>query len=554
MTDDMGYETVGYNEATNYKTPNLDKLARESVVFTNCDAQPLCCPTRVKLVTGQYNYCNYKGWGSFDLEFPAVGKMMQQAGYATAVFGKWHMNQRPANVGFDESCVFNDKGRLSHAEHMKYYYYNNPNIIDGGKRVMVNYPPDRFNQRVLECIDKHKKKPFFIYYPLMLSHNPFQPTPDSQDKTSTGWQRNFEDMVAYADKMIGNVIAKLKAEGLYDDTVIFYTSDNGTKTLVHEMTDGEAIYGGKGTQTFDGCHVPLFVKYDGAHKTCDDLVDFTDFYPTIASIAGVRKEGQSELLDGVSLLPVLENKIREGKPYIFSAYTHPLNAYIRNKQYKLYFDGRLYDIVNDPREIKPFYTRNDALETAKARRELKSQLTEFLEDERYSKRPMKQRLIKAFGDYKSDRTNNWMLSGSIFDDFGYTPEQRTITCDMTPFLEKDKADYSLRFSRSHLSSNSGLIYADIAIKSVTVIQNGDTIFSENYEDIELTTTRDVDMLRRKGNTYTSFKYTGDGAKIALGELSRPEKGDIKLVVTAEVSNPDNQWGDRIRLYQHLSRK
>ena len=95
MTDDMGYETIGYNKATNYKTPHLDKFAKESFVFTNCDAQPLCCPTRVKLVTGQLNYSNYSGWGSFDLHFPAIGEMMQRAGYATAVFGKWHLNKPP---------------------------------------------------------------------------------------------------------------------------------------------------------------------------------------------------------------------------------------------------------------------------------------------------------------------------------------------------------------------------------------------------------------------------------------------------------------------------
>ena len=78
MADDLGYETIGHNKATNYKTPNVDKLANESFVFTNCDAQPLCCPTRIKLVSGQYNYRNYTGWGSFDLECPAIGKMMQQ--------------------------------------------------------------------------------------------------------------------------------------------------------------------------------------------------------------------------------------------------------------------------------------------------------------------------------------------------------------------------------------------------------------------------------------------------------------------------------------------
>ncbi len=88
LADDMGYETAGFNGALNFKTPNLDEMAKESYLFTQCDAQPLCCPTRVKFVSGQYNYRSYRGWGGFAQELPSIGEIMKDNGYETAVFGK----------------------------------------------------------------------------------------------------------------------------------------------------------------------------------------------------------------------------------------------------------------------------------------------------------------------------------------------------------------------------------------------------------------------------------------------------------------------------------
>jgi len=130
-------------------------------------------------------------------------------------------------------------------------------------------------------------------------------------------------MVAYSDKMIGNVFQKLKETNLYENTILFYTSDNGSKTLAHEMNDGSVIYGGKGTHTVDGCHVPLTVKWNGTHKILDELVDFTDFYPTLANLADVPTSNLSKKIDGVSLLPLLNGESRDDKSYIFSVYFHP---------------------------------------------------------------------------------------------------------------------------------------------------------------------------------------------------------------------------------------
>jgi len=550
----MGYETVSYNSVQNYHTPNIDQLAREGYVFTNCDSQPLCCPTRIKLMSGQLNYRNYTGWGSFKLEFPAIGKIIKQAGYATGVFGKWHMNKSAEELGFDEHCIFlGGPKKMPYHEFFKRYYYNCP-VLEDGKNIFVDYSPHKFNQRVLKFIDDHKKKPFFIYYPLSLSHNPFEPTPDSRDPESKVWKSNFEDMVAYADKMIGNVIKKLKKEELYDNTIIFYTADNGTKTLPHYMKNGEIIFGGKGTMRVDGVHVPLIVKYDGSHKVMDDLIDFTDFYPTLASVAGIDINTLSDLRDGTSFHPLLKNQIRDSKEYIFSVFLHnPLNAYIRDKEYKYYPDGRLYNIIKDPRELQPYYSLNDTKESVEARKRLTKELRRLLTETELSGYPAKDKIINTFGDIGSKRDNNWMIRAYIFDRLEYTPRKEKITVDITDFLTEEGKNYNIEFSRAHRSKNSGLTYADVTIKNIKVNNNDNLIYSADSLELGMTTRRDVNMLREKGNPIISFIKEGDFSKVPLGNISRPTTGRIKVEIEIDVANPDNQYGEQAMLYIYLNR-
>ncbi|MBD8488489.1 sulfatase-like hydrolase/transferase [Echinicola sp. CAU 1574] len=552
LGDDMGYETLGYKEVLNFHTPNLDALAHESTDFVNCDSQPLCVPTRVKLITGQYNYRNYTGWGSFELELPPLGKMMKAAGYATAAFGKWHLSKTPDQLGFDEFCLFNGSpGELSYAEFFKRYFYNCPLEENGGPFV-ADYAPDRFNERTLDFIEKNQDQPFFIYYPMSLAHNPFEPTPDSEDPSSTDWQQNFEDMVTYADKMIGNVVQKLKENGLYENTIIIYTTDNGSKTLEHHMSNGEVIYGGKGTASHDGVHVPLLVKYDGKRQTSDELVDFTDFYPTLADLAGYDLSEVNKKLDGVSLLPVLDQEERVGKPYIFSTFFHPLSTYIRDKEYKLYYDGRLYNLKEDPRELHPFYKQNDSEITAVTRTILEGEFDNVFENSELSKYPTKQKLMAKYGDYKRIR-DKVMLGGYIYDNLEFTPQTKTIRIDLSKFISSTDQVYQLRVARAYESSNSGLTYADVKIKHVKISKSGEVLRNLDSLSIELRTERDYGKLRESGNPIISFIKTGDNSVLDLGEFSKSETGTLELELEVELSNPDNQWGNRIMIYVLLDR-
>ncbi|WP_215224896.1 sulfatase-like hydrolase/transferase [Echinicola shivajiensis] len=552
LGDDMGYETLGYKEVLNFQTPNLDALAQESTDFTNCDAQPLCVPTRVKLITGQYNYRNYTGWGSFNLEFLPLGQMMKAAGYTTAAFGKWHLSKTPEELGFDEFSLFNGSpGELTYAEFFKRYFYNCP-LEENEGAFIADYAPDRFNERTLDFIEKNQDQPFFIYYPMSLAHNPFEPTPDSVDPTSTDWQQNFEDMVTYADKMIGNVIQKLKENGLYENTIIIYTTDNGSKTLEHHMSDGEVIYGGKGTTSHDGVHVPLLVKYDGKRQTSDELVDFTDFYPTFADLAGYDLSAVKEKLDGVSLLPVLDQKQRVGKPYIFSTFFHPLTTYIRDKDYKLYYDGRLYNLKEDPRELHPFYQQNDSGITASARTVLEGLFDDIFENSELSKYPAKHKLLGKYGDYKGLK-DEVMLGGYIYDKLEFTPQAKVIKVDLSKFISNTEQTYQLRIAREYESSNSGLTYANVKVKHVKIIKSGKVLRELGSLSLELKTERDYVKLRESGNPIISFKMTGDNSMLELGKLENSKAGKVELELEVEVSNPDNQWGDRIMLYVFLDR-
>src|SRR5262245_36517011 len=214
LADDLGYEPLGANGGTSYKTPVLDRLAAGGVRFEHCYAQPLCTPTRVQLMTGAYNVRNYTTFGEMSPQMSTFGNLFQRAGYATCMAGKWQLGRDaalPAKFGFDEHCLWQLTRRPPR--------YANPGLEINGVETNFNrgqYGPDLVSEYALGFIERHKDKPFFLYYTLMLTHAPYQPTPDSPDwdPKATGEEVNqapkhFGDMVAYMDKLIGRLEAKL---------------------------------------------------------------------------------------------------------------------------------------------------------------------------------------------------------------------------------------------------------------------------------------------------------------------------------------------------------
>lgn len=391
LADDLGYETIGANGGTSYRTPALDRLAATGARFTHCYAQPLCTPTRVQLMTGQSNVRNYIRFGHMDPALITFGNLLKAAGYATGIAGKWQLGrdiELPRKFGFDEACLWQHLRRPPR--------YANPGLeINGVEKDYVNgeYGPDLVNDFALDFIARHKGRPFFLYYPMLLTHAPYQPTPDSAawDPKAIGEEvgrnpKHFGDMVEYMDKLVGRLLARLDSLGLRSNTLVLFVGDNGTgKGTRSKMGDREVI-GGKGTTTAAGMHVPLIASWPGrisGGQVRADLVDSTDFLPTLLEAAGARAPA-GLVLDGRSFLPQLRGERGRPREWIYSWYSprqgtnRTVREFAFDRQYKLYRSGDWYELEADPGEKRPRKLDTLTGEAAAAARRLQGALDQFL--------------------------------------------------------------------------------------------------------------------------------------------------------------------------------
>ena len=355
MADDMGYEALSSNGSESCKSPNLDKLAAKGVRFTNGFSNPICTPSRVKLMTGQYNVRNYVKFGWLDREQTTFAHQLKAAGYATAIAGKWQLGRdkdSPQHFGFEQSCLWQHtrSGRSKDGGKTIDRRFVNPQLeFNGVEKDFTSgeYGPQVCTDFICDFIDQNKKKPFLVYYPMILTHCPFDPTPDSTDWDpkrlgSTTYkgdrkdpQRHFRDMVAYADKAVGQIVAQLEKSGVRDNTLIIFTGDNGTDTPIVTPWNGKKVVGGKGTMSDTGTRVPLIVNWPAgirkAGRVVDDLVEFTDVFPTICEVTGAKLP-KNHPGDGASIVPVLRNQAgARKKDWVYIWYRK--QVMVRNKQY-----------------------------------------------------------------------------------------------------------------------------------------------------------------------------------------------------------------------------
>jgi arylsulfatase A-like enzyme len=380
MADDMGYECLGCYGGTSYKTPNLDALARAGVRFNHAYAQPLCTPTRMQLMTGQYNFRNWRAFGVMDPKERTFGHFMHDAGYKTCIAGKWQLysynppdfepewrgkGKRVQDAGFDEYCLWHswhteDKGSR----------YADPTFFQDGqlKTVKGGFGEDVFSDFINHFVERHRDDPFFVYYPMTLTHPPFMPTPDSPEWASgdrlKSNDKHYKDMVEYMDKVVGRVLANLDRLGLRERTLVLFYSDNGTPVGIHSRMADKVVAGGKGLTTDAGMRVPLIAEWKGVSpkgRVLDDLVDSTDFLPTLAEAAGA-KIPKGMPVDGRSFLPQVRGERGRPKEWMYCHYNplpghgkeaYHLTRFARDQRFKLYSDGRLFDISKDVLEEHP---------------------------------------------------------------------------------------------------------------------------------------------------------------------------------------------------------
>ncbi|MEP5570115.1 MAG: sulfatase-like hydrolase/transferase [Halioglobus sp.] len=387
FSDDVGAETIGAYGGESYQTPQIDELARSGVRFEYAHAQPLCTPSRVKIMTGRYNFRNYDHFGYLDSSEATLAHLLKRAGYSTAVAGKWQLyNNRfqdiqgslPADAGFDEHLVW----QLTNEEAGSRFW--SPLLNHNGELIQHEagtFGPDVINDYVLDYIGAHKSQPFFIYYPMLLAHDPWVTTPDMQDQAASD-QAKFTAMMEYMDKLVGNVRQKLEQEGLAERTVILFIGDNGTDRDIASYQRGKLVKGAKGKTIDAGTRVPFIISGSTSFlrgAVSDVLVNLNDVLPTLAALAGAELPADYPG-DGISLLPVLTGQQRTlPRDDIFIHYeprwpTAKPARYAFDRRWKLYQDGRFYDFVADPLEEKSLDTGSLTEEGEAAYLQLKARL------------------------------------------------------------------------------------------------------------------------------------------------------------------------------------
>ena len=407
MADDIGIEGFGCYGGTSYETPRIDRLAAEGMRFTHAYSQPLCTPTRVQLMTGKYNHRNWTSFGILAPSETTFGHRLQKAGYQTAIAGKWQLRSydppdfpgaakrrgtgmRVADAGFDEWHLFH-----THETEDKGSRYADPTIDHNGelKAHAGAYGPDISVDSILGFLERAREddRPEFVYYPMALPHWPVMPTPHSEVWESDPARRleeddrYFPDMVEYLDHCVGRLLDGLEKLGIADETIVLFYSDNGTHlSVTSELADGRRIAGGKATPAQTGIHVPLVARWPGKIEpgsVCHDLIDASDFLPTLADLAGIKVKDDWKA-DGQSFLPQLLGRPGTPREACFFWYDprpgwdkdrFRRHVFALDHHHKLYRDGRFLALDPDrPLHEEPIEGRELTPEEAAAKAKLQA--------------------------------------------------------------------------------------------------------------------------------------------------------------------------------------
>ena len=335
MADDLGYTDTGTFGSTYYETPNIDKLATQGLKLTSHHHAQNCQPTRAALMSGQYGprtgIYTVGGIDRFDwqtrplrpadnvtslpLNITILPQPLKAAGYATAMFGKWHLGEsgghHPGDRGFDEALV-------SDGKHI--HFQTNPKT-DIPKDA---YLADFLTDKAVDFIQRNKDSPFFLYLPHFGVHSPYQAKKELiekfKSKPGVGGHKDpvYAAMIASVDESVGRIMAKLDELHLSENTVLIFTSDNGgvggyeREGLVKkggDVTDNAPLRSGKGSLYEGGTRVPFIVRWPGITQpttTCGVPTIHVDLYPTLVEIAAAQPPpGQPQ--DGESLVPLFKN-------------------------------------------------------------------------------------------------------------------------------------------------------------------------------------------------------------------------------------------------------
>ncbi|MCA9048642.1 MAG: sulfatase [Planctomycetaceae bacterium] len=416
LIDDLGWRDLSCQGSTYYRTPHIDRLARECVRFTDAyAARAVCSPTRAAVLTGKYparllltNWLPDGRWnpkarlreGRFLRGFPAeeltLAEALREAGYRTASIGKWHLGSKPFSLPEHHGFEVNVAGNAHGAPGNYFFPYDGDWLIPStGLRAKWNVLPDggdgeyltdRLTDEAVKFIRDCGDQPFFLYFPHYGVHTPLQAKPDMAAKYEAIPKEERQGKPVYAamvesiDDSVGRVLAALEEQGIAENTVVIFTSDNGG---FYNATSNAPLRANKGAYYEGGIRVPLIVKWPGVAKpdlVVNEPVNSTDLYPTCLAAAGLPAR-PNQHVDGVNLQPVLTGTGSLPDRALFRHFPHyndhpssVPSSVIRQGDWKLIetFDPEgieLYNLANDLGEA----TNLAATETAKVdelRREL----------------------------------------------------------------------------------------------------------------------------------------------------------------------------------------
>ncbi len=357
MADDLGYAELGSYGQEKIKTPHLDQLAREGMRFTqHYTSAPVCAPARCSLMTGLHGghayvrdnfeigaWETHRGQKPLKADAVTIAEVLKKRGYKTGAFGKWGMGEvgsegDPLKQGFDRFFGYNCQ---RHAHNLFPRYL----IDDSGKRKLKgntrgllgeSYAPKEIADELLAFIKENKDEPFFAYYPTVIPHLALQVPQVELEAYKGQWTETpytgksylphpkpraaYASMITFMDRQIGRVMALLKELDLDENTIVFFTSDNGT-TMLKKQVDFEffnsvdGFRGLKGEVYEGGIRIPLLVRWPGKIEADSESDHISAHYDALATIAEVTGAKAPETHDGISYLPTLLGKNEEQKQH-----------------------------------------------------------------------------------------------------------------------------------------------------------------------------------------------------------------------------------------------
>jgi len=366
LSDDQGYADISFNplHPKEVNTPNLDALAREGTFFTNAYISGnVCSPSRAGIMTGRYQqrcgiYTAGEGGSGLPLDQTIFPQFLKSAGYVCGAFGKWHLGlteeYNPHARGFD--YFFGFLGRGAH----DYFALSNPQSPIYRNFDIIQekgYLTNRLTDEAVSFIKRSKSKPFFVYLAYNAVHSPREAPPADIEKFHTGdaVRDTLMAMLLHLDNGVGKVVNTLKDEGLWNNTLLVFLTDNGGAPGMH--ANNAPLHGHKAQNYEGGIRTPFIVswpaKFKGSRKI-DTPVIAMDILPTALDAAGI-KSAPPKPFDGKSMLPLLENKTKSIHENLFWSQGGESGEWaVRAKDWKMVVhkdNYELYNLKNDPSEI-----------------------------------------------------------------------------------------------------------------------------------------------------------------------------------------------------------